>query len=401
MLTAKTRDGTRISLLRTWSFSELQRLKEKEQFFCPVCNQSVVMKIGSQRRWHFAHRSSSHCGQSEQESDYHLAGKEALYVWLKKQNMPVSLEPYIQSIQQRPDLLLTAPYETPIEFQCSTISDAQFLNRTSNYVKHKLIPLWILGGNRFTRIGNHNYRLSRMDWLSLTDHNSSTIRVTPHILYFCPNSNQFAIMHHLLPFSTRTILANVIFIHSERYSYSFRLQSNREGNKKVLFTQWFAAKKSVRTLGIRFRTRELQYIQTMLQTHGRSFLLFPAEAGIPSNYLYWIQTPAYIWQTWLLLQWVHPLSSGQSFRFHEVYDSFQKLVQRKIFSLRTFPLVKHSHYSFALMDYLNQLVRIGLLRKIGKSTFMRMENISLPTSTNEALYLDADIQQKFLTTDVQ
>src|SRR5699024_2886895 len=109
----------------------------------------------------------------------------------------------------------------------------------------------------------------------------------------------------------------------------------------------------------------------------------------------------YIWQTWLLLKWVYPLSIGQPLRFRDVYRSFQMMVKKNIFTVRTLPLVKHSHYSFALMNYLNRLEMLGLLQRIGKSTFVKAKGMALPKTTNEALSIDEQVQQKFQTTYVQ
>ena len=79
------------------------------------------MKLGSQRIEHFAHQKDSQCTESyERESDYHINGKLQLFQWLEMQNLSPVLEPYYQSIRQRPDIGFTYQFKlcTRISMLC-------------------------------------------------------------------------------------------------------------------------------------------------------------------------------------------------------------------------------------------------------------------------------------------
>ena len=59
---------------------------EKEEYTCPACGGQLRLRQGSSVRTHFAHKSLKDCDYSfENESPEHLANKESLYHWLKKE----------------------------------------------------------------------------------------------------------------------------------------------------------------------------------------------------------------------------------------------------------------------------------------------------------------------------
>ncbi|NLM66093.1 MAG: competence protein [Enterococcus sp.] len=113
--------------------------KEKEQYFCPSCQKEVLLKKGSVKRAHFAHRHLTTCAAfSEGETVEHLAGKFLLAEWTKNGE----LEAYLPELKQRPDVRWG---QIAFEFQCSPLPLERFLERTTNYQKHDYVPWWLLG----------------------------------------------------------------------------------------------------------------------------------------------------------------------------------------------------------------------------------------------------------------
>ena len=123
ILTAKMEDGQLIVLTPEFKRDQLRKWQRSIVFFCPQCSLPVQLKVGDIMIPHFAHQKGDACTStfSEGESKAHLQGKQQLYLFLKKQIKEVTLEPFLNRLSQRPDLLAITPFGTiPIEFQCST-----------------------------------------------------------------------------------------------------------------------------------------------------------------------------------------------------------------------------------------------------------------------------------------
>lgn len=127
---------------------DLKILREKVRFYCPQCDERVLLKIGEVKIPHFSHFKQTTCRSlfAEGESVTHLAGKQQLYTFFRKQKkLNVQLEPFIKELAQRPDLLIdTKAGQIPVEFQCSTIPVAVFKTRTAGYENAFMQPIWIL-----------------------------------------------------------------------------------------------------------------------------------------------------------------------------------------------------------------------------------------------------------------
>lgn len=143
ILTAKREDGTIVILSSEMRKDELRRWRKTDTFFCPQCDEAVQLKVGEIVIPHFAHKKDATCKHlfSEGESKEHLEGKQHLYDFFKKNMVGVKLEPYIQTLSQRPDLLVN---NIPIEFQCSTIPVHQVHSRTTGYISLGMNPIWIV-----------------------------------------------------------------------------------------------------------------------------------------------------------------------------------------------------------------------------------------------------------------
>ncbi len=126
---------------------ELRTWRKSTEFFCPQCQEEVLLKVGDIMIPHFSHKSNTSCSASfsEGESEQHLLGKAHLYHLLNQVTEKVELEPYFKEIAQRPDLLVEKANRLyPIEFQCSVISIPQIQKRTMGFINANMKPIWIL-----------------------------------------------------------------------------------------------------------------------------------------------------------------------------------------------------------------------------------------------------------------
>ncbi|KOY82422.1 hypothetical protein I6G82_14750 [Lysinibacillus macroides] len=145
MLIAYT-DQQQLFLPYQYTRETLQRYRRQIKFLCPQCLEPVQLKMGHYNIPHFAHLAKNQCDQffAEGESKLHLQGKIQLFEWLQKLGHKVELEPFLNTLSQRPDLLVTiADNRFAFEFQCSAISHEKWQQRTTGYEKHHIQPVWL------------------------------------------------------------------------------------------------------------------------------------------------------------------------------------------------------------------------------------------------------------------
>lgn len=137
----------------------LNECHKYECYYCPDCSELVKLKIGKSKIKHFAHQKKcQNSSFSEGETQEHLLGKFYLYQLLSEQGYFVELEPYINAIQQRPDLLCynEKGEKVAIEFQCSPISVDCLKKRTKGYLSVNCPVIWIVG-SRNSQLKNYKF----------------------------------------------------------------------------------------------------------------------------------------------------------------------------------------------------------------------------------------------------
>lgn len=153
-------------------------------YFCPGCQAPVILKRGLKVIAHFAHRAKTNCQLfAEGETDAHLTGKWQLAAYCEPTQ--VELEPYLPTIEQRPDLLLTtSTRRIAIEYQCSPITIAQLDARNRGYRQLAIEPCWILGDTYRLKLT----KLGQMDkFLRYSD------KYGWHLLFWCTTTGELEI----------------------------------------------------------------------------------------------------------------------------------------------------------------------------------------------------------------
>lgn len=385
LLVAKRKDGCLFSLLDVRDKPEMLALRKRESFYCPVCGANVQMRLGRKRSWHFAHHSKARCFfEAEAESAYHLKGKKKLYQWLRRQHAEVKLEPYLTRLKQRPDLLLhTRPANTALEFQCASMEPALLSKRTQTFTDHGILPIWLLGGNRLKRIGASAFQVSQMDWLTLrkTLHSHDEV----FLLYFCPESAQFATLTHVIPYSATHVFARLHYQNMSSFTLSQLYHATPDPSIPTL-KQWTSLKNRWRLNAYRYQTRPHRFVQNLYPI----LSLFPPAAGLPTAHLHHIETPCFLWQSWLFYQFYLQWPSEKPIQLQDVANAFRTLVDQHIFQVRTLPFLRKENERSALLAYLQGLVRLRFLQEKERGVFYKLNEWTVPQSAEELHRLDAE-----------
>lgn len=205
MLVAITEHNKPFILNSSIPQTTLHLLRKSRKFYCPLCKQQLLFKIGSLKIPHFAHFSKSNCEDlfSEKESEIHLKGKEQLYNFFKALNLDAKLEAYLPRIRQRPDVLVIDNnyYSHAIEFQCSPISKERLVERNNGYEGEGISPIWIVNTPKnVEKLGIQKISLSKnyQQFSQYSKHH-------PYIMTYNPTLLQFF------------YISNLIYLHGNSY----------------------------------------------------------------------------------------------------------------------------------------------------------------------------------------
>jgi competence protein CoiA len=389
MLIARLSNGELFSLLDKNNVDELRDLRYRSEFYCPGCKEAVMLKLGVKKRPHFAHFKQSNChAYSEPESSYHLEGKKLLYEWLEDQSLLVELEKYLPDLAQIPDLYLTYKgSQIALEYQCSTIPQDIFLRRTSGYLKKEITPIWILGDKRITQVTPNIIQLHEMDLLTARTFKNSSKQL--YIFTINPFNKRFTIYSNIYPLTYTRAFATTNSLLFSSISFQNIVKPLNSAVSPALLSIWLKQKYNWRFHMFRNSSPSVHYLKIYYYNHHRHFSLFPAEVGIPTHYLAYIQTPSYVWQAWVL-EFINKRGVQHMFTFKEVLADFQTMIDKKIFTIRSLPMVE-GHFSFAIMDYLNALCFTGIVKKLSSTIFVIKKDVMYPKNIDEALRKDEEI----------
>ncbi|MCA1031076.1 hypothetical protein LCL95_08585 [Bacillus timonensis] len=391
---ALNKNGSYFSLLEERSLDELREMRSSQTFFCPICRQTVSLKLGEKKSYHFSHVKGSDClANFEAESDYHLKGKKQLYEWVKSSGNEVKVEAYMKEIHQRPDLLMRNKNGQliAIEFQCSQISMDTFMKRNESYRNASITPIWILGGNWLKQTSEHTLKLTPFQWMF--SHHSSRQR-DPSIYYFCPRKRKISIVHSPIPFNSSNVFASIIHSTTQHITINQVIQNQFSPLMRKDFGEvWLNQRSKWRMNFSMYPQKKHKRLLTALYEHSIFPSLLPVEAGIPTTSSYWFHSPPTIWQMWILLDSILP-NVNQTISFQHVFQRVKERVKKKQIEIRKLPLLTETHYSFAIMEYLHVLCKLLILKKVNKTTFKIISSITIPRNEEEAMKHDYSLLEK-------
>ncbi|MEX3910506.1 competence protein CoiA family protein [Bacillus paralicheniformis] len=315
-----------ICLADGYKTEDLKRLRKRHLFYCPVCRCELDLKVGAVKLPHFAHKPGAACPvQHEPESSYHLKGKRLLYEWLGRQGFRPVLEPYLQEIRQRPDLLLEyGTRQVAVEFQCANLDAAAYRKRTDGFLKLGIEPLWILGGNRVRRLTGSFFQLSGFHWQFAQKRDK-----LPKLLFFCPEQKAFIILEHLIPFQTNKTSASLRFLPLAEAGWHDL--TAWENCSPLQLKGWKENIRSFRMSTVRFLSKEAKQMAALFYEKFRLPLpFFPSEVFLPVPSGYIFAHPVYVWQGYLFLF----ITKHDTFRLQSAVHYLDWLVKGKRLKLR-------------------------------------------------------------------
>jgi competence CoiA-like predicted nuclease len=361
LLVSKTRHGRWVSLAEKHNQEKLKELRRMENFYCPECDEQVILKIGSKRIPHFAHKAGSVCADSyERESDYHLRGKILLYKWLDSLGLNPILEAYYQEISQRPDIsFVYGDVQYAIEYQCSVIPEELFMKRTNNYLRANITPIWIMAGKNIKRKGSNKAALSSFDYLFLSKSSS----VHWHIPSFCPVTNTLITLHSILPVTVKNVITSYSIIHLEKAQLFDLLNPSWKNHVKL--NDWQIEIRKEKNLNPLYGTLNNKFLHDLYK-HSLIPSLLPPEIGLPVSYAPFIETSVLKWQSYLLMDLFY---HERPFLMKDVFQTFRKRVRRGDIQIRRLPLVKEANALAAVKEYIELLVKVNFLKIVDYSYY--------------------------------
>ncbi|WP_307340705.1 competence protein CoiA [Metabacillus malikii] len=386
MFVANNQSGKPVNVAENrLSKEQLRYLRENNQFYCPVCGNELDLKIGHIVKAHFAHKRLSGCTANHiSESDYHMKGKADLYKWLSSQkHFNVMLEPYLNEINQRPDILLEkVKQRIPIEYQCSSIAPSILLKRTNSYTSIQMTPLWILGGKMLTRVGEVSFLLPSFQW-----HFIQTPRkwIPPHIIYYCSKQEAFIILNAIIPFSTRLIFSNHMYYPIK--SISFEKLFNIKVELRNVYSKWFEHVKQFRLKPQPYQTKETRSFNRLLyRAKQRPLTYLPALAFLPLRTGYLIESPIYIWQGFILL-YLDNIPINHTFSFRHVCTFVNQKIKNKQIKIRILHQIKED-YSLAIREYLSKLSHFKLIKQFSRNSYQKLKAVNWSNQLDDLINED-------------
>ncbi|WP_459500749.1 competence protein CoiA [Bacillus sp. C1] len=381
MFVARRENGGEVHLLENREEQELLAMRKKERFFCPGCRREVQLKLGKQKRWHFAHKKVEQClVSSEPESAYHMRGKEQLYRWFRAQGFQVKVEHFLPEIRQRPDLFIeTKGRQIAIEYQCASLSTEQLFKRTSSYWEEGIQIIWILGGNQMKRHSAY--------WLSLSSFHLFCIQSYPQpsLFFFCPNEKSFTKCELLTPFSTNVYFSYMI--HYPLRSITFEeLFCQAPITKERLEREWQNKKTYFRANVLPVWNYSHKSLLHLLYQQRLTPSCFPSEIGVPLPSAFALQTHTFIWQALLCIDFIGKFKTGEYFSLHAV---FSYVNNRRNIQRRTLPYFSQNVWQRAILEYVTFLCKVGMIEKMDVHKYRKIRQFMMLKTEGEIKEYDA------------
>jgi competence protein CoiA len=379
LLTAITKTGKKLSLGYEYKKETLLYLRTREEFFCPVCGEKLTLKLGDKRIFHFAHQKGGSCRDFfENETEYHMKGKLQLYQWLKYQKISAELEYYDKEIRQRPDILFFCHGKKfALEYQCSIIPEEVFTKRTETYLQHGYTPIWILGGNHFKPPYHGTVSLTNFHYLFLRRTRDDHF----YIPYYFSDQKILQLLYSIFPFSTKNAKAKASFLSLHKINLSNLVEP--KVNIQLNIKAW---KQKLESYQMNWATypspRQKNFLNELYNQRMNLFLL-PPEIGLPVAHSWQIQTPAFIWQTYLYLDIFSKRHPGDFISLKEVEKSFRKRIMMGQIQIRNTPQETSSHPFQAVMEYIRTLIKCGVLKDESSNQIKLRQKIKIPLTNRE------------------
>ncbi|MGG0290043.1 competence protein CoiA family protein [Bacillus pacificus] len=375
---AKRENGEKINLLYPHDEELLHSMRKRESFLCIACGKKVLMRLGKQKKWHFAHKKEDSClAFYEAESMYHRHGKELLYRWFKRQNFHVDIEHYLPEIQQRPDIFIErAGRKVAIEYQCANLSIEQLYKRTYSYWRAGIQVIWIIGGNQLKKHSAYWVKFSSLMAFSLQSYPQ------PLLIFFCSKQKSFMKCAFLTSFSTSVAFSHIIYLPTETTTFEM-LFSSVPFQKEILEREWKKRKDYFRKNALPIWNYNHKSLLRLLYQCKCTPANFPSEIGVPLPSSFAFQTNPFIWQAFLYMKCIGELAVGDYISLPYVWSYIKKYTKR-----RMLPYFSQHIWKVAVTEYMTFLCYTGILRKVGTYKYQKIRGIVMVKPEEEIMKYD-------------
>ncbi|WP_181349131.1 competence protein CoiA [Thalassobacillus sp. CUG 92003] len=368
MLRAIDSSSGEIVILHALPLSEIKRLKRTGSFICPKCHEPVYARSGSRMVAHFAHHPKSRCNEKNGgEGEYHETGKWLIYESLKREGYQVLLEPYLKTLQQRPDMLLH--YQNTwmaIEFQCARIPIRDIAYRTKNYQKKGIHPLWVIGANQLKRKGRELLQVSDFHKYMIHYH-----RQAYALYFFDPTLCSWITARSLWSNGERYVNANLEIMKMNSSFRFIHLFGTSPAVPHLTASSWLHyMTRQRRTYSPRTSSQELQWRQ-FLYLRNLHFSLIPSESMIPLKSQLFLPSRLKIWQSRFIIDVFSPTPIHQKIQTSTIPTPF------------TSPLLDHVTPNPA-EEYLDLLEKLNFVKKGKDNHYYKLKEIAYPKGREEA-----------------
>lgn len=382
MLTAVDESGMIISLAEKIEKDEILKWRRNKSFFCPLCNEKLLIKAGEIRIVHFSHKKNSNCTSAfaEPESIQHLEGKRDLHQFFTHMGLDTSLEYYVHEIQQRPDLLVTYQNKKyAIEYQCSPISRDLLRARTNGYKEADITPIWILGGLPFHKKHSTIYELT--DFLF----SLAIVRdgVGLSILSYKPDNKMIYLLTGIAPITSRKVNAAIHSVPLQQLTFPLHIQPSALNHSNR--SRWIREKNKWLANKVRYGDLLKDTFLKAVYMSGENPFLLPFICGIPSVHLENFQSHPCEWQLFIYIDCLKRLQLGQKISLKFVLQKIRIRIKMRDILIRQFPLDSSSSWEETVAKYMELLVDQEYFLRIGEDLFELIKTISVPKTHEEAV----------------
>jgi len=385
MLVANTKSKEPINLVVVKSIEDLVKMKKQNQYYCPICNESVILKIGEKKRPHFAHVSLVDCIGGEGESEVHNEGKIDIYEWLIKQYENVELEKYFSEIKQRTDILLSQnDIFLCIEYQCSKIPYTKLKERTQGYKKQGIPVLWILGINHLIRKKNNIFRLNEFSLFCMKETSSFCL------FFYDPHMKSFIQLSSLISFSSTIYIGQLTILPLNSLNF-IDLGKNHQLSQKQFTQSWCKLKRNYRLRQHLIINGNFYPFKQLLYENYISYM--PSLIGVPLKENGLLHEHCIVWQGILYLKYIYPKNRNEEISMNEMVNYIQNQIDNGFWKINAIQVLNHVTICDLVNSYLTILVHLGIIQRENNGKIKKMVDNTNPTSLKEALIEDEKVCQ--------
>lgn len=399
MLSARTKTGKVVSLGYRYKKETLDYLQKTEKFFCPVCGEALVLKLGERRIYHFAHKRGSVCSKSnENETPYHMEGKLQLFRWLRKHRFEAVLEYYDQEMKQRPDILYyQSKQKIALEYQCSSLPIEVFIKRNRQYVEHNYHPIWILGDNKLEYIHNNDVSLTDFHYMFLQETSNHHL----YLPFFNPETGTLIFLTSIFPYAKKYAQAQSTILSLQDTAPPRILEPSVPVQKVFHNPTWKSKLDKYQWNWLMHPSKEQKGFARELYAKGLNPYLLPAEIGLPTPTSLLIKTIPGVWQTYVYLDILHQKTPGEWISSKVIRERFRQRIKRGDIQVRQTPLINEHQPLSAIFEYLELLSALGIIKSQGKETYQIQRPLLIPKSNREKEQFSTSFLQKLTRISVK